>query len=583
MTLYLTDNTSPAEIERAKSSGFVHAVKYYPAGATTNSDSGVTALDRVYPALAAMERAGLVLSLHGEVTDAAVDMFDRERVFVDTLLARIVRDFPGLRIVLEHITTREAAAFVREAPDADRRDDHAAAPALVAQRAVRGRHPAALLLPPGPEARDASRGARRGRDVGQSAVLPGHRFRAARAAHEGERVRLRRMLFGPRGARTLRGSVRRRGRARPARGLREPVRRGLLRAAAEHGPDHARADAVDRPRRVSVRRGHDRAAARGRDRCAGASPESPDIRAGQQLARQDRAMRLLCDRLKSFSEADRPSARRKRKPIRFVPPCASRSGLRGVRLMSATAADRRAGPAGPSVPARRCLTAYQRYRYPPYKGCTLRAPGGGTAAAARHAHASSTKAAAARAVGGGEIERAACASALSPAVRRAPPRCSASVVAGHAVTATKRAVGTPHPGDTSTCKCIARATRPAIPSPSRVLAHGADGACQAVDLPPTPGAARARRLPAVPGQRAAGTFTRTKGTSVRCSAVKSWYEASQTVAARRGASRAGRGKSGLRRAGCRVTPGRHKSPLARPTKARNRATETSRFPSNGSG
>jgi len=115
MTLYLTDNTSPAEIERAKSSGFVHAVKYYPAGATTNSDSGVTALDRVYPALAAMERAGLVLSLHGEVTDAAVDVFDRERVFVDTLLARIVRDFPGLRIVLEHITTREAAAFVREA------------------------------------------------------------------------------------------------------------------------------------------------------------------------------------------------------------------------------------------------------------------------------------------------------------------------------------------------------------------------------------------------------------------------------------------------------------------------------------
>ena len=115
MTLYLTDNTAPAEVERAKASGFVHAVKYYPAGATTNSDSGVTALDRVYPVLAAMERAGLVLSLHGEVTDAAVDMFDRERVFVDTLLARIVRDFPGLKVVLEHITTREAAAFVREA------------------------------------------------------------------------------------------------------------------------------------------------------------------------------------------------------------------------------------------------------------------------------------------------------------------------------------------------------------------------------------------------------------------------------------------------------------------------------------
>jgi dihydroorotase len=115
MTLYLTDNTPPAEIAAARASGFVHAVKYYPAGATTNSDSGVTSLDRVYPVLAAMERHGVVLSLHGEVTDHGVDMFDRERVFVDTLLPRVVRDFPGLKVVLEHITTREAAAFVEGA------------------------------------------------------------------------------------------------------------------------------------------------------------------------------------------------------------------------------------------------------------------------------------------------------------------------------------------------------------------------------------------------------------------------------------------------------------------------------------
>ncbi len=108
MTLYLTDNTSADEIARARASGLIHAVKYYPAGATTNSDSGVTALDRACPALAAMEKHDLVLSLHGEVTDPAVDMFDRERVFVERLLARIVRDFPGLRIVLEHITPREA-------------------------------------------------------------------------------------------------------------------------------------------------------------------------------------------------------------------------------------------------------------------------------------------------------------------------------------------------------------------------------------------------------------------------------------------------------------------------------------------
>ena len=116
MTLYLTDETSPDEIARAKSSGFVHAVKYYPAGATTNSQSGVTALLRTYPTLAAMERAGVVLAIHGEVTDADVDVFDRERVFVERELAAIVRDFPGLRIVLEHVTTREGVAFVSEAP-----------------------------------------------------------------------------------------------------------------------------------------------------------------------------------------------------------------------------------------------------------------------------------------------------------------------------------------------------------------------------------------------------------------------------------------------------------------------------------
>jgi len=116
MTLYLTDETSAAEIAHAKASGIVHAVKYYPAGATTNSQSGVTALARAYPALAAMEREGVVLAIHGEVTDADVDVFDRERVFVERELAAIVRDFPGLRIVLEHVTTREGVAFVTEAP-----------------------------------------------------------------------------------------------------------------------------------------------------------------------------------------------------------------------------------------------------------------------------------------------------------------------------------------------------------------------------------------------------------------------------------------------------------------------------------
>jgi len=116
MTLYLTDNTDPAEIARAKASGFVRAVKYYPAGATTNSDSGVTDIRKVDAVLAAMEEAGLPLLLHGEVTDAAVDVFDREAVFIDRILAPLMRRLPRLKVVLEHITTRQAAEFVTAAP-----------------------------------------------------------------------------------------------------------------------------------------------------------------------------------------------------------------------------------------------------------------------------------------------------------------------------------------------------------------------------------------------------------------------------------------------------------------------------------
>jgi len=116
MTLYLTDNTKPAEIALARASGVVHAVKYYPAGATTNSDSGVTLLERCFPALEAMEKAGLPLLLHGEVTDPEVDVFDREQVFIDTVLPQITRRFTGLRLMLEHITTRDAPQYVSGAP-----------------------------------------------------------------------------------------------------------------------------------------------------------------------------------------------------------------------------------------------------------------------------------------------------------------------------------------------------------------------------------------------------------------------------------------------------------------------------------
>jgi dihydroorotase len=114
MTLYLTDRLPPDEIVRAKAAGVV-AVKLYPAGATTNSDAGVTDLRLTRPTLEAMQREGLPLLVHGEVTDAQIDLFDREQAFIDTQLIPLRRDFPELKIVFEHITTREAAQYVGEA------------------------------------------------------------------------------------------------------------------------------------------------------------------------------------------------------------------------------------------------------------------------------------------------------------------------------------------------------------------------------------------------------------------------------------------------------------------------------------
>jgi len=115
MVLYLTDNTSAADIDTARAAGVV-AGKLYPAGATTNSDSGVTDLAHLYPALEAMQREGMHLLIHGEVTDSSIDIFDREKVFLERSLRKVVADFPGLSIVLEHITTADAVDFVLAAP-----------------------------------------------------------------------------------------------------------------------------------------------------------------------------------------------------------------------------------------------------------------------------------------------------------------------------------------------------------------------------------------------------------------------------------------------------------------------------------
>ena len=113
MTLYLTDKLAPDEIRRAKDAGVV-ACKLYPAGATTNSDAGVTDLRKIYPVLEAMQREGVLLLVHGEVTSSDIDLFDREAVFIEQQLQPLRRDFPGLKIVMEHITTKEAAQYVAD-------------------------------------------------------------------------------------------------------------------------------------------------------------------------------------------------------------------------------------------------------------------------------------------------------------------------------------------------------------------------------------------------------------------------------------------------------------------------------------
>jgi len=117
MTLYLTDNTTGEEIKKAKTSGFVHGVKLYPAGATTNSDSGVTDLNKCAPALTAMEEVGMPLLTHGEVTDANIDVFDREKVFIERNMETLLKRYPKLKIVFEHITTKDAADFVISTPN----------------------------------------------------------------------------------------------------------------------------------------------------------------------------------------------------------------------------------------------------------------------------------------------------------------------------------------------------------------------------------------------------------------------------------------------------------------------------------
>ena len=276
MTLYLTDNTSAgrnraAPRRRASST----RVKYYPAGATTNSDSGVTDARRAPIRRSRRWRsAGCVLSLHGEVTDPDVDVFDRERVFVERALARIVRDFPALQDRRSSTSRRaKPRQFVAAAPAQRRRDDHAAAPAVVAQRALRRRRAAALLLPADPEARSASRrrsSTRRRRAIPKFFLgtdSAPHARHAKESACGGAGC-----YSAPLALAALCRSVRGRRRARPARRLREPSGAdfyGLPRNADTVTLERASLDGAGR---VSVRRRHASCRCAPARRCAGASP-----------------------------------------------------------------------------------------------------------------------------------------------------------------------------------------------------------------------------------------------------------------------------------------------------------------------
>jgi dihydroorotase len=178
MTLYLTEETDPEDVAAAHASGLVSAVKLYPAGATTNSASGVRDFDKVRSVLDKMAEIGLPLCVHGEVTDPSVDIFDREAVFIDRVLDPVRRATPGLRVVMEHITTSNGVDYVR-AHDRD----------------LGATITTALLLPARGQARRAPPCPARRRHLWRCAVLLGHRQRAAYRPAQGERLRLRGMLY----------------------------------------------------------------------------------------------------------------------------------------------------------------------------------------------------------------------------------------------------------------------------------------------------------------------------------------------------------------------------------------------------
>ena len=253
MTLYLTDLTPPEEVPRARDAGIV-GFKLYPAGATTNSDAGVTDFDRVAPTIEAMEEHGLVLLVHGEVTDPEVDIFDREKCFIDRVLGPLLRRHEGLKVVFEHVTTKDAVDFVQSSPPRVGCDHHPAAPAAQSKRHPGRRSQTAQLLSAGAQARDPPPGVGGGRHRRRPEVLSRHRQRAARAVDQGKPLRVRGVLH--RSTRPWRSTPRRSRPPAPSIGSRRspPSTAPISTVCRETAPRHSGQGTVDRSRGLPLRR-----------------------------------------------------------------------------------------------------------------------------------------------------------------------------------------------------------------------------------------------------------------------------------------------------------------------------------------
>ena len=254
MTCYLRDDTDPDDVERGFRDGVFTGVKLYPANATTNSAAGVTDLKKAYRVLERMEKIDMPFLMHGEDVDPDIDIFDREAVFIERKLIPLTRSFPGLRMILEHLSSKEGVDFVRSATP---QVGGTITPYhLILTRTDWlgwGLKPYMYVMPVIKTARDRDALAQ-GRDLGRILLFPRHRFRAASGGTEARRQRHSRHVQFAGGDRDLCQGIRGGGRARQARSLRLHQRRDPLQAAGEHRYHHARKDTLGRAGRGQGRR-----------------------------------------------------------------------------------------------------------------------------------------------------------------------------------------------------------------------------------------------------------------------------------------------------------------------------------------